>query len=148
MHSYALRLGVVLKQPVARGKNCAIAYVSWTLNPAEPNCSVTHQEALAVVWALRHFHDIILGYPMTAYTHALQLLLSFSRVIKNLISWLVHWYLTIQELNPPFKYLPGHANAATDSLSRNVTVRAVAEKLSYWELHSAWVSCRPAWTWC
>ncbi len=61
----ALRLGVVLMQPDARGKNRANAYASRTLTTAESNYSVTHQETLAVVWALKHFRDIILGYPIT-----------------------------------------------------------------------------------
>ncbi len=36
-------------------------------NRAESNYSVTHQETLAVVWALKHFRDIILGYPITVF---------------------------------------------------------------------------------
>ncbi len=56
----ALGLGAVLMKPDARCKNLAIAYASRTLTPAESNCSVTHQETLAVVWALEHFRDIIL----------------------------------------------------------------------------------------
>ncbi len=55
-------------KPDARRKNSAIAYASRTLTPAESNYSVTHQETLAVVWALKHFRDFILGYPMTIYT--------------------------------------------------------------------------------
>ncbi len=55
-------------QPDGRGKNHAIAYASRTLTPAESNYSVTQQETLAVVWALKHFRDIILGYPITVYT--------------------------------------------------------------------------------
>ncbi len=65
----ALGLDAVLMQPGARGKkNHAIAYASCTLNQAEANYSVTHQETLATVWALKHFRDIILGYPITVFT--------------------------------------------------------------------------------
>ncbi len=63
----ALRLGAILMQSDARGKNRAIAYSSRTLNQAESNYSVTHQETLAVVWAFKHFRDIILGYPITVF---------------------------------------------------------------------------------
>ncbi len=60
-----LGLGAVLMQPDARGKNRAITYGSRTLNQAESNYSVTHQETLVVGWALEHFRDINLGYPIT-----------------------------------------------------------------------------------
>ncbi len=53
----ALGVGAVLMQTDARGKNRVIAYASRKLNAAESNYSVTHQETLAVVWALRHFRD-------------------------------------------------------------------------------------------
>ncbi len=59
-------------QTDAHGKNHAIAYASRTLNQAEANYSVTHQETQAIVWALKHFRDIILDYPITVFTdHAL-----------------------------------------------------------------------------
>ncbi len=64
----ALGLGAVLMQPDTRGKNHAIAYASRTLNQAEANYSVTHQETLPIVWALKHFRDIILGYPINVFT--------------------------------------------------------------------------------
>ncbi len=85
------------------GKNHAIAYASRTLNQAETNYSVTHQETLAIVWALKHYRDIILGYPITVFT--------------NLTGRLTRWYLTIQEFGPTFKYLPGRSNVVADSLS-------------------------------
>ncbi len=39
------------------------AYVSRVLNAAE----ITHLETLVVMWALKHFKDIVLGYPVTIY---------------------------------------------------------------------------------
>ncbi len=38
------------------------------LTSAESWYSVTHLEALAIVWALQHFRDIISGDPVTVYT--------------------------------------------------------------------------------
>ncbi len=50
------------------GKNHVIVFASSVLTPAENNYSVTHLEILAVVWALKHFRDIVMGYKRTVYT--------------------------------------------------------------------------------
>ncbi len=63
-----LGLGAVLMQCNERGKNHVIAYTNCTLNLAEANYSVIHLETLVVVWGLKHFLDIILGYEITVYT--------------------------------------------------------------------------------
>ncbi len=64
METYASAFGrgAVLMQPDARCITRSIAYASRALNSAESNYLVTHR------WALKHFRDIIIGYPMTVYT--------------------------------------------------------------------------------
>ncbi len=59
----ALGIGAVLMQTEGKSPH-AIAYASLVLTFAESKYSVTHLEALAVVWALQHFRDIIFGYPV------------------------------------------------------------------------------------
>ena len=85
----ALGLGAVLMQTDACGKNRVIAYASRTLNAAESNYSVTHQETLGVVWALKHFRDIIFGYTSVYTGHAAVTELFKGR---NLTGRLAQWY--------------------------------------------------------
>ena len=118
-------LGAALMQEDARGKNFAVAYTSRTLNSAEKNYSVTHQETLYVIWALKKFRDIILGYPITVYTDHAAVTELFKG--KQLLGRLARWFLTVQEFNPVFKHLPRRANVVADALSRNVAVGIVAE---------------------
>ncbi len=78
-----------------------IAYASRVLNSAEFNYYVTHLEALAVVWALKHFWNIIYGYPITVYTDHSAVTQLFSG--KNLSGRLARWYLTVMQLGPTIK---------------------------------------------
>ncbi len=49
-------------------KQHVTVFASRALTAAEKNYSVTHLEILAVVWALQHFQDTIMGYKITVYT--------------------------------------------------------------------------------
>ncbi len=70
-----------------------IAYASRVFNSAESKYSVTRLQALAVVWALKHFRDMIFGYPITVYTDHSAVIQLFSG--KNLTGRLARWYLTV-----------------------------------------------------
>ncbi len=102
--AFALGIGAVLMQTEESKRPHVTAYASRVLTAAESKDSVTHVEALAVVWALKHFRDIIFGYPIIVYadhTAVTQLLHG-----KNLTERLARWHLTIQQFEPTFKYLP------------------------------------------
>lgn len=55
-------MGTVLMQRNDNGKYRVLAYNSRLLNKAEQNYDVTNLESLSVIWALRHFRELILGY--------------------------------------------------------------------------------------
>ena len=111
-------IGAVLMQTDDNGKSRAVAFASRLLNSAERNYSVTNREALAVVWALRHFRDLILGYPIHVFTDHYAVTELFKG--KNLAGKFARWQLTVQEYNPSFSHIPGKANTVADALSHNV----------------------------
>ncbi len=86
-------LGAVLMQPDRCGKLGAISYASQSLNHAEGNYAVTHLESLAIVWALKKFHDLIYGYPVTVYTDHLPV--TYLVKDKQLSGCLARWAVMI-----------------------------------------------------
>ncbi len=102
------------------------AFASRALTSAEKKKNlVTHLEILAVVWAMQHFRDIIMGYKFTVYTDHSPITEIFKG--RNLNGRLARWHLIIQAYSPEIKYTKGRQNVVADALSRNVCVGAVAE---------------------
>ncbi len=97
----ALGIGAILRQTEEGKCPHAIEYASRVLTSAVSKYSVTHLEALAVVWALQHFRDIIFGYPVTVYTDHIEVTQLFHG--KNLTGRLARWYLTFQQFEPTLK---------------------------------------------
>jgi transposase InsO family protein len=112
-------LGAVLMQEKSNGMKNVISYASRALNPQETRYAVTEQETLAIVWALKAFREIILGYPLQVYTDH-QPVLGFFKG-QNLSGKLARWYLTIMEFQPHIEinYIPGRVNHVADCLSRH-----------------------------
>ncbi len=111
-------LGAALMQLDSRNRLQPLAYASRTLNQAEQNYSTTHKEALAVVWALRHFKDLTYGYPIHVKTDHAAVVELFNQ--KHLSGKMSRWSLIIQDFNPTFAYLSGKANIVADALSRYI----------------------------
>ncbi len=85
--------GAILMKTEENKRPHVIACTSHVLTAADSKYSVTHLEALAVVWALKHFRNIIFGYPFTVYTDHTAVTQLFHG--KNLTGRLARWYLTI-----------------------------------------------------
>ncbi len=117
MYASALGISAVLMQTEEGKRPHAIAYTSRVLTSAESKSSITHLEALAVVWALQHFRDIIFGYPITVFTDHTAVTQLFHG--KNLTGHLARWYLTILQFEPTLKYPPGKANTVADALTQH-----------------------------
>ncbi len=89
------------------------------------------------MWALKHFRDIIYGYPITVYTDHSAVTQLFSW--KYLTARIARQYLTVMQFEPTIKYLPGKANTVAGELSPNIPVAAVTQisKFSLFELRTA-----------
>ncbi len=81
-------------QTYSAGKQHVIVFANRALTPTEKSYSATDLEILAVVWALQHFRDIIMGYKITVYTDHSPITKIFKG--RDLNGRLVRWYLTIQ----------------------------------------------------
>ena len=106
--------GVLMQKGTLR--HMPIAYASRILNNAERNYSVTEREALAVVWTLKKFRDIILGYRVKVLTDHAPVTSLFKN--RNLHGKLARWFTTLQEFEPSIAHIPGKYNTIADALSR------------------------------
>lgn len=108
-------LGAVLSQKQASGKVVPIAYASRTLQSHEKNYGISELEALAVVWATKHFRTYPYGHSCDVITdhEALQALLNTPHPSGKL----ARWGLALQELDLNIHYHPRKLNDRADALS-------------------------------
>ncbi len=119
-------IGAVLMQKDSLCKHRVLAYASRLLNKAEQNYEVTKRESFAVIWALRHFRELILGYKIHVYTDNYAVTETFKG--NNFTGQFARWHLTIREFNPTFLYISGKANSVANALSCNVaTISSITE---------------------
>ena len=108
-------IGCVISQEV-EGEKRPISFASRSLSKAEKNYDTTNKEALAVVWALKKYRYILLGYEITAYVDHQSLVGIFKNTLPP--GRLGRWALAVQEYNITIKYKPGRLNQVPDTLSR------------------------------
>ncbi len=105
------------------GKAHPISYDSRHCTAAEKNYSITERETLAIIYLLEHFRDIILGYKIRVWTDHTAVQNLFKH--KNLRGRLSRWFVTLQNYEINFEYIPGNKNTAADTLSRNILSQEV-----------------------
>ncbi len=114
-------LGAVLSHRMDDGKDRPIGYVSRTLNPAEKNYSQLEKEGLAIIFAVKKFHQYLFGNHFRIETDHKPLLGLFSehKAIPTLASSRIQrWALTLSAYEYDLCYKPGAQISHADCLSR------------------------------
>jgi len=117
-------LGAVLLQE-NEGIRTPCWFISRTLNPAEKNYSISEQECLAVIWAIKKFRGFIeYGHFLIETDHQA---LCWLRRIKEPTGRLARWSIELQGFNFDVRYRAGTLNRTADALSRAVEVLAIED---------------------
>ena len=110
-------LGAVLTQEYDDTKY-VIAYASRTLSANERKYGATEREALAIVWATKHFRVYIEGTKVLIRSDCKAL--QWLRNTKDITGRLARWAMKLSAYQiENIQYRPGKQNANADSLSRN-----------------------------
>ena len=115
-----LGLGAVLSHPEETGLR-PIAYASRTLSSAERNYSQLEREGLAIVWAVKKFHQFLYGRSFVIYSDhkPLESILNPRKHLSTTASARTQrWVLTLSAYDFKIKYKPGSHLKNADSLSR------------------------------
>ena len=127
-------IGCVLTQEY-NSKKHVIAYASRTLSSAERNYSSVEREALAIVWATKHFRQYLEGGPVIVRSDckALQWLKS----ARDPTGRLARWAMKLSPYNIVIQHRPGTSNPNGDFVSRYPIENTDALKIELSTIESA-----------
>ncbi|XP_058879113.1 uncharacterized protein K02A2.6-like [Acipenser ruthenus] len=114
-------VGALLAHTVPEGKEAPISFASRTLTPTERNYAQIDKEALAVVFAVKKFHQYLFGHHEMIYTDHKPLLglLHHTKPIPQVLSpCMLRWSLILGAYDYELCYRPGKQLANADALSR------------------------------
>lgn len=122
-------VGAALEQDID-GHPQPIAFFSKKLRPAERKYSVFDRELLAVYLSTRHFKHWLDGAIFTIRTDHRPLVAAITKKSDAWSSRQQRHLSAIAEMNCELEYIPGHSNAAADTMSR-IEIDAVTLGLDY-----------------
>ena len=114
-------IGAVLSHIMEDSQERPIMYTSRTLNPAEKNYSQLEKEALAIVSAVKKFHNFLYGRHFTIQSDHKPLSFLFHEekgIPQHISSRLQRWALTLSAYRYTIQYKAGKHLCNADALSR------------------------------
>ncbi len=114
-------IGAVLSHVTEDQQERPVAYVSRTLTPAEKNYSQLEKEALAIIFAVKKFHNYILGrhFEIESDHRPLSFLFSENKRVPQMASSRIQrWALTLATYRYSIRYKAGKHLGNADALSR------------------------------
>ncbi|XP_026529758.1 uncharacterized protein K02A2.6-like, partial [Notechis scutatus] len=123
-------VGAILSHVLPNGNEAPIAYFSRTLSKAERNYSQLDKEALAIVSAVKRFHEYVYGRPFTLVTDHKPLLgiLAGDKPTPHILSpRMTRWSEFLAAYNYVLQHRPGKAIPHADALSRSPLPETVSD---------------------
>jgi len=117
----AYGIGAVLSHIMEDGLEKPVCYASRSLSAAERNYATVEKEGLALVYAVRKFHQFLFGNKFTMVTDHKPLLGLFagdSPLPARAASRVLRWALLLSAYNYELQYREGSRNGNADALSR------------------------------
>ena len=114
-------LGACLLHVMPNGDKRPVAYASRSLSSAEQNYAQIEREALAIVFAVRRFHQYLYGRTFTLVTDHCPLckILGEKESIPPLAAARMHrWALLLSAYQYKIQYIPSKDNYSADCMSR------------------------------
>ena len=114
-------VGVVLSHVLENGEERPVGFASRTLSSAERNYATIEKEGLALVYAVRKFHQFLFGSKFTMFTDHKPLLGLFAEnrpLPSRAAARVLRWALLLSAYDFELKYREGITNGNADALSR------------------------------
>ena len=114
-------LGAILSHLMSDGTEKPVSYASRTLSVAERNYAHIEKEGLALVFAVKKFHQFLFGHRFLLYTDHKPILGLFAEnreLPTRAASRVLRWALLLAAYDYELKYRPGSSNGNADGLSR------------------------------
>ena len=114
-------LGAILSHVDEGGKEYPVYYASRTLSAPERNYPQIEKEGLAIVYAVKKFHQFLYGNKFYLYTDHKPLLGLFSETSSlpaRSATRVLRWAILLSSYNYELKFRPGMQNGNADMLSR------------------------------